>query len=135
MRYDVRIVPPEEPHPFNLDELARAGYNPGSFPLFMDRWLFSRSLDSYPTSTLFAGIREVRTRNTIGTKRQIGFSEPGTSFANRTRRVRLTENPWRRRRANFPGEMPHEALTMEIANIMAAHSLILVALVPKSRIF
>ncbi|MBS3088921.1 glucosamine-6-phosphate deaminase [Candidatus Pacearchaeota archaeon] len=59
----------------------------------------------------------------IGLNGHIGFNEPGSSFASRTRRVKLTEST---RKSNAVG-VPGYALTMGIGTILGARKIVLVA--------
>ena len=65
----------------------------------------------------------------IGTNGHLGFNEPGTSFDSRTRLVDLSEET---RQAQLPfflslSEVPRQALTRGISEIMAARSIIIMA--------
>ncbi|PJK19488.1 glucosamine-6-phosphate deaminase [Mycolicibacterium goodii] len=65
----------------------------------------------------------------IGRNGHIGFNEPGTSFASRTHRARLTEST-RKANARFFSDVasvPHECLTQGVATIMRARSIELIA--------
>lgn len=65
----------------------------------------------------------------VGTDGHIGFNEPGSSFASRTRIKSLIEQT-RRDNARFFGslaEVPHHVLTQGLGTIMAARHVILVA--------
>lgn len=59
----------------------------------------------------------------LGVNGHIGFNEPGSSFASRTRRVKLTRSTLK---ANAAG-VPHFALTMGIGTILRARKIILTA--------
>lgn len=64
----------------------------------------------------------------LGTNGHIGFNEPGTDFASRTRIVRLTEATRRANAEHFPGEeVPGHAITMGIATILESRSIVLMA--------
>ena len=65
----------------------------------------------------------------IGTDGHIGFNEPGSSLASRTRIKTLTEQT-RRDNARFfgsPAEVPHHVVTQGVGTIMEARHIILVA--------
>ena len=65
----------------------------------------------------------------VGTDGHIGFNEPGSSFASRTRIKSLIEQT-RRDNARFfnsLAEVPHHVITQGLATIMAARHVILVA--------
>lgn len=65
----------------------------------------------------------------IGTNGHIGFNEPYTAFDSRTHVVKLTENTLKDNSRFFTdvSEMPTHAVTMGLADIMAAKEVILVA--------
>lgn len=65
----------------------------------------------------------------IGTNGHIGFNEPYTAFDSRTHVVKLTENTLRDNSRFFTdaSDMPTHAVTMGLADIMAAKEVILVA--------
>jgi len=65
----------------------------------------------------------------IGTTGHIGFNEPGSSAASRTRLVTLDTLTRREAAADFFGEdgVPREALTMGIATILEAREIVLIA--------
>lgn len=65
----------------------------------------------------------------IGTNGHIGFNEPGTEFGMRTHVVRLTEDT-RQSNARFFNsleEVPQEAITVGIANILESKEIVLLA--------
>jgi glucosamine-6-phosphate deaminase len=65
----------------------------------------------------------------IGSNGHIGFNEPGSSLASRTRVVALTEAT-RAANARFfasPDDVPRSAMTQGVATIMNARSIVLVA--------
>ncbi|WP_077490153.1 glucosamine-6-phosphate deaminase [Sinomonas mesophila] len=65
----------------------------------------------------------------IGTDGHIGFNEPGSSLASRTRIKTLTEQT-RRDNARFfgsPAEVPHHVVTQGVGTIMEARHVVLVA--------
>lgn len=65
----------------------------------------------------------------IGKTGHIGFNEPGSSAASRTRKVTLDVITRRDAAADFFGEenVPREAITMGIATILAAHEIAILA--------
>lgn len=64
----------------------------------------------------------------IGGNGHVGFNEPGSSKASRTRRVKLTEETRTANRRDFPnGDVPREALSMGIQTILEARQLIMLA--------
>ncbi len=65
----------------------------------------------------------------IGRNGHIGFNEPGSDAASRTRLVELTEETVNDNRADFddPSKMPTHALTMGIATILEARELLVLA--------
>ncbi|ATN37303.1 glucosamine-6-phosphate deaminase (plasmid) [Rhizobium sp. ACO-34A] len=66
----------------------------------------------------------------LGSNGHIGFNEPGASFSSRTRVETLAEET-RRANARFFGKgehVPSEAITMGIASIMEARSIVLLAI-------
>ena len=65
----------------------------------------------------------------IGSNGHIGFNEPGTAFDSLTHIVRLTESTIRDNSRLFAdiSEVPTRAITMGIANIMNAKSIVVVA--------
>ena len=69
----------------------------------------------------------------IGSNGHIGFNEPGTPFTLETHVIALDAKT-RRDNARFfrdPAEVPTHAITMGIANIMRARTIVLVAMGPK----
>lgn len=131
---------------FNLDEYwPLAPDHPASFRQFMERHLFRHimpwvrtthfldggSLDPDQECGRYAALLQEAPRDVqllgIGVNGHIGFNEPGTAFASRTRLVRLAQETLDRNQADFVGAMPEMALTMGIADIMEAHRIILVA--------
>ncbi|AEJ39586.1 glucosamine-6-phosphate deaminase [Sulfobacillus acidophilus TPY] len=146
VRLLAKAVPKPHIETFNLDEYWPLDpAHPGSFRSFMERYVF-RPLAPYLAATQFLNgeapypERECQRYEDLLSKRplhlqvlgigvngHIGFNEPGTPFQSRTRRVRLSENTRRQNQPGFPGELPYEALTMGIANIMEARSILLVA--------
>ncbi len=65
----------------------------------------------------------------IGTNGHIGFNEPGSSLASRTRKVRLTENTISDNSRFFERkeDVPTEAITMGIGTILDARKIMLLA--------
>lgn len=65
----------------------------------------------------------------VGTDGHIGFNEPGSSFASRTRIKSLIEQTRRDNARFFNGlaEVPHHVITQGLATIMAARHVVLVA--------
>ncbi len=65
----------------------------------------------------------------IGGNGHIGFNEPGSSLAGRTRLVRLTAATRRANEGNFssPADMPEAAVTQGIGTILAARRILLLA--------
>ena len=65
----------------------------------------------------------------IGANGHIGFNEPGSDFASRTREVRLDEATRIANAINFSdrASVPERAITMGIATILEARSILLVA--------
>lgn len=135
---------------FNLDEYA--GIDPcvpGSFHAFMQRCLFDL-VDVHPDRTfmpdgmagdlaLEAARFEGLIRHSggidlqllgIGSNGHIGFNEPGSDYASRTREVELTEQT-RAANATFFDDsagVPRRAVTMGIATILEAREIMLVAM-------
>ena len=68
----------------------------------------------------------------IGRNGHIGFNEPGSPFASRTRLVALTAST-RAANARFfaPGHVPRHAITMGIASILEARRLLVFAIGPE----
>jgi len=146
MLRNAEIVPKPHIETFNLDEYWPLDpKHPGSFRSFMERYVF-RPLAPYLALTQFLDGRapnperecqryeELLSKRPLhlqllglGVNGHIGFNEPGTPFQSRTRHVRLSEITRRQNQPGFPGVLPDEALTMGIANIMEARSILLVA--------
>lgn len=65
----------------------------------------------------------------IGSNGHIGFNEPGSSLASRTRMVKLTDNTIRDNARFFAGrkDVPTKAITMGIGTVLEADSVILLA--------
>jgi glucosamine-6-phosphate deaminase len=127
---------------FNLDEYVglRPGH-PGSFAAFMRRTLFD-AVDFAPGATQLpegndpaayeaaiqaAGGIDLQLLG-IGGNGHIGFNEPGSGFASRTRIVQLAAATRIDNAASFaPDPVPERAVTMGIGTILAARSIVLVA--------
>ena len=66
----------------------------------------------------------------IGRNGHIAFNEPGSSFASRTRPVKLTDTT-RADNARFfasPDDVPQEAITLGVGTILAARHIVLIAI-------
>jgi len=65
----------------------------------------------------------------LGSNGHIGFNEPGTSFHSHTHKVTLAEKTRKDNARLFSSidEVPHEAVTMGIADIMRAKEIVLIA--------
>jgi glucosamine-6-phosphate deaminase len=135
---------------FNLDEfLGIPPSHPGSYRRFMEQHLFRRVnvpssginfLDGsapdperecarYETAIFAAGGIDVQILG-IGTNGHIGFNEPGPELQARTHRVRLRPETRRSNAALFGGSVdsvPVEALSMGMATILQARTLVLLA--------
>lgn len=127
---------------FNLDEYVglRPGH-PGAFATFMRRTLFD-AVDfaagavhlpdgddpaAYEAAIATAGGIDLQLLG-IGGNGHIGFNEPGSDFASRTRVVRLAAATRIDNAAAFaPDPVPERAVTMGIATILAARSIVLIA--------
>lgn len=132
---------------FNLDEyLGLAPGSPNTFRAYMERHLFGRA-DFDPARTHLPdpwvpdpGAEAVRYERALqgaggidvqllglGNNGHIGFNEPGSSFASRTRAVELTAETRAQNAADFAGEaVPTRALTMGLATIAEARRCYLV---------
>jgi glucosamine-6-phosphate deaminase len=68
----------------------------------------------------------------IGTNGHIAFNEPGSDFASRTREIRLDEATRIAEARNFPDPAltPERAITIGIATILEARSILLIATGP-----
>jgi glucosamine-6-phosphate deaminase len=135
---------------FNLDEFLglRRG-DPGSYRTFMEKHLFSRVnlsadrvhfLDGatddpegecarYEKSIEAAGGIDLQILG-IGTNGHIGFNEPARELQSHTHRVTLRPETRRSNAALFGGDaekVPAEALSMGMATILAARSIVLLA--------
>ena len=135
---------------FNLDEfLGLPPTHPGSYRRFMEVHLFSRVnlsaarinfLDGsapdpaaecarYERAIAAAGGIDVQILG-IGTNGHIGFNEPAQELRPRTHRVALKPESRRSNAALFGGalsEVPTEALSMGMATILQARSIVLLA--------
>jgi glucosamine-6-phosphate deaminase len=133
---------------FNLDEyVGLAKDSPRSFRAYMRRHLFefvdiSRDRVYIPDGTA-SDIRAESLRYEkliqaaggidlqllgIGVNGHIGFNEPGSGFASRTRGIKLDEATRAANAANFPDEMaPKCAITVGIATILEARQILLLA--------
>ena len=134
---------------FNLDEyVGVAPQSPGSFHAYMQQHLF-RHVDMeadranipdgmadnvaaeaarYEAQIAAAGGIDLLLLG-IGANGHIGFNEPGSDFDSRTREVRLDEATRIANAINFPdpAPVPERAITMGIATILEARSILLVA--------
>jgi glucosamine-6-phosphate deaminase len=134
---------------FNLDEyVGVAPDSPGSFHASMHEHLF-QFIDIEPTRAnipdgMADDIAAEATRYEariaasggidllllgIGANGHIGFNEPGSDFASRTREVKLDDATRRDNAGNFPGRAlaPERAITMGIATILQARRILLLA--------
>ena len=135
---------------FNLDEfLGLAPSDPGSYRAFMDRHLFNRVsispdrvhfLDGgtsdpvaecarYERAIEEAGGIDLQVLG-IGTNGHIGFNEPARELQSRTHRVTLKPETRRSNASLFGGDaskVPAEALSMGMATILGARSIVLLA--------
>jgi glucosamine-6-phosphate deaminase len=135
---------------FNLDEfLGIAPDHPGSFRTFMnvhffnrvnvraDRIHFLNGVAEDPAAECARYEQEIAAAGGIdvlllglGTNGHIGFNEPARALEARTHRVRLTTETRRANAALFGGDaavVPAEALSMGMATILQARTIILVA--------
>ncbi len=133
---------------FNLDEyVGLPRTHPASFAYFMATTLFDH-VDITPSRTHIpdgmatdaeaesaryeaaiakAGGIDLQLLG-IGANGHVGFNEPGSAFASRTRKVTLTASTRAANRRFFAGgEVPEQALTMGIGTILEARALVLVA--------
>lgn len=137
-------------HTFNLDEFVGLGNgDPGSYRSFMDQRLFrhvniradhvefldGRATDlrneceRYETAITTAGGIDLMILG-IGANGHIGFNEPADALAVRTHRVVLDEETRAGNALWFGGALdrvPREALTMGMATILGARTIILIA--------
>ncbi len=133
---------------FNLDEYVGLGADhPCSYRFFMEEQLFSRvnlkasflpdgragnlsaECRRYDAAVRRAGGIDLQLLG-IGHNGHIGFNEPSDRFTLGTHAVSLTEDTIRANRRYFLREedVPRKALTLGIGGIMAARSIVLVAL-------
>jgi glucosamine-6-phosphate deaminase len=135
---------------FNLDEFRGLGKgDPGSYRTFMDHRLFShvnlderhihfldgrapdlaRECDRYERAVVQAGGLDVLILG-IGANGHIGFNEPADALCARTH-VATLDGPSRAANALWFGgqieQVPTEALTMGMANILQARAIVLIA--------
>ena len=135
---------------FNLDEfLGVPPEHPGSYRQFMQKHLFARVnlppeaihfLDGsaadperecarYEQAIADAGGIDIQILG-IGTNGHIGFNEPAPELKSRTHRVQLTPETRRSNAELFGGDaaaVPAEALSMGMATILQARSIVLLA--------
>jgi glucosamine-6-phosphate deaminase len=135
---------------FNLDEfLGIPPSHPSSYRRFMETHLFSRvdlpasqmnflagdvtdpeaECERYEQAIARAGGIDVQILG-IGTNGHIGFNEPGPILQARTHRVTLRPETRRSNAALFDGDpdaVPQEALSMGMATILQARSIVLLA--------
>jgi glucosamine-6-phosphate deaminase len=136
---------------FNLDEfLGIPPSHPGSYRQFMETHLFgrvnlppdhvnflngtapdpNRECARYEEAIADAGGIDIQIVG-IGTNGHIGFNEPAPELQSRTHRVRLTAETRRSNAALFGGDpaaVPAEALSMGMATILQARSIVLLAI-------
>jgi glucosamine-6-phosphate deaminase len=137
-------------HTFNLDEFVGLGQgDPGSYRSFMDQRLFrhvnippdhigfldGRAVDlaaecaRYETAIAAAGGIDLMILG-IGANGHIGFNEPAAALAARAHRAVLDEETRAGNALWFGGALdrvPREALTMGMATILGARTIILIA--------
>jgi glucosamine-6-phosphate deaminase len=134
---------------FNLDEFVGVNHeDPGSYRRFMDEHLFRHTnlrperinflrgsgnpkeeCQRYEAAISAAGGIDIQILG-IGTNGHIGFNEPGPRLEARTHLVTLKLESRRSNAALFGGQLdrvPTEALSMGMATILQAESLILLA--------
>ena len=135
---------------FNLDEFVGIpAAHPGSYRSFMELHLFGRvNIDRarvnflrgdasdlgaecarYERAIADAGGIDLQVLG-IGTNGHIGFNEPARELQSRTHRVRLRPETRRSNAALFGGDadaVPREALSMGMATILEARTLVLLA--------
>ncbi|WP_234680964.1 glucosamine-6-phosphate deaminase [Bradyrhizobium monzae] len=138
---------------FNLDEyVGVAPRSPGSFHAYMQEHLF-RHVDMpaeraqipdgmvndvaseaarYEAQIAAAGGIDLLLLG-IGTNGHIGFNEPGSDFASRTREIRLDEATRTANAGSFLDltSVPRRAITMGIATILDAKRILLIATGPE----
>ena len=134
---------------FNLDEyVGLAPTHPASYHAFMHEHLFAHlnvaparihipdglardipaSCQSYEDAIRAAGGIDLQVLG-IGTDGHIGFNEPSSSLASRTRIKTITAQTRRDNAYAFasPDEMPHHVITMGVGTIMDARQVLLLA--------
>jgi glucosamine-6-phosphate deaminase len=135
---------------FNLDEFLGIGpEHPGSFRHFMNTHLFSRvnissdrihflsgtapdpdaECERYEREIAAAGGVDLQILG-IGTNGHIGFNEPAAALAAKTHRVTLADETRKSNAGLFGGDptrVPLEALSMGMATILHARSIVLLA--------
>ncbi len=134
---------------FNLDEYLGVEENhPGSLRFFMEENLFQRvnldrsrifvpdgnapnieaACEAYEFSIRKSGGIDVQILG-VGVEGHIGFNEPSSSLASRTRIKTLTDRTRRENAVSFGGlsEVPHHVVTMGIGTIMEAREIFLLA--------
>jgi glucosamine-6-phosphate deaminase len=135
---------------FNLDEFLGIGPDhPGSFRHFMNTHLFSRvdissdrihflsgmapdpeaECERYEREIAAAGGVDIQILG-IGTNGHIGFNEPAPTLVAKTHRVTLTDETRESNAGLFggnPARVPLEALSMGMATILHARSIVLLA--------
>lgn len=137
---------------FNLDEyVGVAPQSPGSFHAYMQQHLFGHvGIDAgqakipdgmdgdiaaeaarYEAEIAASGGIDLLLLG-IGTNGHIAFNEPGSDFASRTREIRLDEATRIAEARNFPdpASIPERAITIGIATILEARSILLIATGP-----
>jgi glucosamine-6-phosphate deaminase len=137
---------------FNLDEyVGVAPQSPGSFHTYMQEHLFGHvDMDAghakipdgmagdiaaeaarYEALIAASGGIDLLLLG-IGTNGHIAFNEPGSDFASRTREIRLDEATRLAEARNFPdpASAPERAITIGIATILEARSILLIATGP-----
>ena len=92
------------------------------------RFLCAENLERYDDWIARAGGLDLALLG-LGTNAHIGFNEPATPFASRSRRQKLTEATRRQKAARFGGEaqVPDYGLTMGIKTITQAREILLLA--------
>jgi glucosamine-6-phosphate deaminase len=133
---------------FNLDDyVGVAPTSPGSFHAFMQKHLFEHidikpgrahipdgtapdiaaEAARYEALIKAAGGIDLQLLG-IGANGHIGFNEPGSGFSSRTREVTLDEATRLGNAGSFPdAAVPKRAITMGIATILKARSIVLLA--------
>jgi glucosamine-6-phosphate deaminase len=137
---------------FNLDEyVGIAPQSPGSFHSYMQQHLFGHvdidagrakipngmagdiAAESARYEALIAASGGIDLLLLgIGSNGHIAFNEPGSDFTSRTREIRLDEATRIADAGNFPypASVPERAITMGIATILEARSILLIATGP-----